>query len=269
MLLESIFITRGGFWGEEYDFKLLFAVVALVICLFDWKWKERKDYFWIFLTSFIFWSLIELILQLIGIRDMPNRYLFGMEIPVWLSIPLQGLAEGTTVGIMAIFITDLYLDKKTRKYSYLVFTIVVVLIILIMFSHGIYIPNVGGDVPSRRDVFPIWELIIIVITIPVIYWLITTDKDARKRGYYMFVTMFILGCIWYLFYWLSGQRWVEIGTRNLDGTYSNLRRAPLFIEILVMLYNALVEIALIYMPFLAIPYLLGLIKTDLPPNHHK
>jgi hypothetical protein len=55
---------------------------------------------------------------------------------------------------------------------------------------------------------------------------------------------------------------VEIGTKNPDGTYSNLRRAEPIVEFSVIIYNAVVEIALIYMPFLAIPYLLGLIKSE-------
>ena len=262
MFFESIFIVRGGFWGEEYDFKLLFAAIAICIVIFDWKWKGRKDYFWVFLISFIFWSSVELALNLSGIRDMPSRDLFGVEIPLWLSVPLQGLAEGTTVGIMGLFITDLYIDKKTRKYSFLMFGIIIILIILVLFSHGIYTPNVGGDVPSRRDVLPIWELIIIILVLPVIYWLVKTDNMARRRGFCMFIIMFILGCIWYLVYWLSGQRWAEIGTKNPDGTYSNLQRAPPLIEFLVIIYNAVVEIALIYTPFLAIPYLLGLIKSE-------
>ncbi|MHA1292039.1 MAG: hypothetical protein ACTSQJ_05155 [Promethearchaeota archaeon] len=262
MLLESIFIVRGGFWGEEYDYKLLFAAIAIFICILDWKWKDRKDYFWVFVISFIFWSSVEFALQITGIRDMPNRYLFGARISPWFSIPLQGLAEGTTVGIIALFIADLYLDKNTKKFSFLVLGIIVVLITLIMFSHGIYTPNIGGNVPSRREVFPIWELFIIILIAPAIYWIITTDNISRKRGIYMFITMFILGCVWYLMYWLSGQRWVEIGTKNPDGTYSNLQRAPPLLEFLVILYNSFVEISLIYMPFLALPYLLGLIKPE-------
>ncbi|MFX0101181.1 MAG: hypothetical protein ACFFCS_16520 [Candidatus Hodarchaeota archaeon] len=254
--MESIFVTRGGFWGEEYDFKLLFTIVAISICIIDWKWKGRKDYFWVFLTGFIFWSLVELSLQLTGIREMPNKYLFGAVIPMWISIPLQGMSEGVAVGIMGLFITDLYLDRKTRKYSFLTFSSVSVLIFLIMFSHGIYIPNVGGEVPSRRNVFPPWELIIVVLIIPVIYWYIKANKETRRRGLSMFIVMFVLGCIWYLAYWLSGQRWIEIGT--LD----DLRRATPVVEFIVMVYNALVEIALLYMPFLAIPYLLRLIKPD-------
>lgn len=163
---------------------------------------------------------------------------------------------------MVLFITDLYLDEDTRKYSFYVFAAVTIAITMIMFSHGIYTPNVGGDVPSRRDVFPIWELFIIVLVAPAVYWLVKTDPESRKRGLYMFATMFILGCIWFLVYFLSGQRWVEIGTRNPDGTYSNLRRVSPIIELLVIIYIAFVEIALIYMPFIAIPYLLGLIKTE-------
>jgi hypothetical protein len=260
--LESIFIIRGGFWGEEYDFKVLFALVAVIVCVYDWKWKHRKDYFWVFLTGFIFWSLVELLLQQLGIRDMTRRFLFGSEIPMLLSIPLQGLSEGVTVGIIGLLITDLYLKKETKKYSFMVFGMVMIAITLIMFSHGIYEPNIGGDVPSRRNVFPVWELLIIILAAPAIYWIITTDPASRRRGLYMFMVMFILGCAWYLVYWLSGQRWVEIGIKHADGTYSNLRHAGSFLELLVIIYNAFVEIALIYMPFLAIPYLLGLIKPN-------
>ena len=38
MLFESIFIVRGGFWGEEYDFKILFALIAVGITILDWNW---------------------------------------------------------------------------------------------------------------------------------------------------------------------------------------------------------------------------------------
>ena len=262
MLLEGIFVVRGGFWGEEYDFKLLFAAVAIFICVLDYKWKKRKDYLWVFLVGFIFWSSIEFALQVTGIREMPNRYLFGMQIPFWLAILIQGTAEGVSVGVVGLFITDLYLDEKTRMYSYLVFGIIVVLLFLIMFSHGIYTPNVGGEVPSRREVFPIWEVLIFILSAPAIYWFIKAKKPVKKRAFFMFLVMFLLGSIWYLFYWLSGQRWVEIGTQNPDGSYSNLRRAEPFLEFLVMLYNAVVEIALIYMMFLAIPYLLHLIEPE-------
>ena len=85
----------------------------------------------------------------------------------------------------------------------------------------------------------------------------------------MFLVMFILGSAWYLVYLLSGQRWVEIGTQNTDGSYSNLVRASPLIELLVILYNASVEVALIYVPFLAIPYLLGLIKPEQIKNEQK
>ena len=95
-----------------------------------------------------------------------------------------------------------------------------------MFSHGIYTPNVGGSVPSRREVFPIWELLIFILITPAIYWIITTDYKTRKRGIYMFIMMFILGCIWYLAYWLSGQRWVEIGTNSLMLSRSIIATVP-------------------------------------------
>jgi hypothetical protein len=74
--------------------------------------------------------------------------------------------------------------------------------------------------------------------------------------------MLIIGGAWITFNVLAGQKWVEIGIENPNGTYSNLRRAPLLIEIVVLIYDIIFEIALIYVPFLAIPYMLGLIKEE-------
>ena len=78
----------------------------------------------------------------------------------------------------------------------------------------------------------------------------------------MFFNILIIGGAWISFNVFAGQKWIEIGTANPDGTYSNLRRAPLLIEILVIMYDIVFEIALIFLPFLAIPYMLGLIKQE-------
>lgn len=67
---------------------------------------------------------------------------------------------------------------------------------------------------------------------------------------------------WNFLSWLTGQRWIEVGTKNSDGTYSNLRRADALLEFWAFVYNSIFEKVLVYAPFLAILYLLGLIKSN-------
>ncbi|MGV9173726.1 MAG: hypothetical protein ACOC44_17055 [Promethearchaeia archaeon] len=66
---------------------------------------------------------------------------------------------------------------------------------------------------------------------------------------------------WNLLEWLTGQRWIEMGMINPDGTYSNLVRAPPLIEFLAIAYDTVIEVSLIYIPFLAIPYWFNLINA--------
>lgn len=95
-----------------------------------------------------------------------------------------------------------------------------------------------------------------------IVWYVTTDSEARKRGLMMYVMMVIFIAWWTFLEWLTGQRWIEVGVVNSDGTYSNLRRAPPLIEFGALAFDFVIEVSLIYVPFLAIPYWLKLIKNN-------
>ena len=75
----------------------------------------------------------------------------------------------------------------------------------------------------------------------------------------MYFIMAIFIGFWTLSEWLVGQRWIEVGT-IINGSYSNLRRAEPLIEFLALAYDSMVEVSLIYVPFIAIPYWLKLIK---------
>jgi hypothetical protein len=261
-LLESVFMIRGGYLGEDFSYKLLFTFFTIALVIFDKTRNKRLDYFWVFLFGTMVWMGIEASLQLTGGRIMPNRILFGIELPLWLSLPIQSIAEGSFVAVFSLFITDLILDVNTKKYGIIVLlTTIAILFIIVFFIYGIETPNIGGQVASRRNIFKIGSVIVVgTICGVAVYWLITTAPIPRERGLFMFLFMLIIASAWIIFNVFAGQKWVEIGIENPDGTYSNLRRAPILIEIAVFIYDILFEIALIYVPFLAIPYMLGLIK---------
>jgi hypothetical protein len=276
MLFESIFMIRGGFFGYDFSIKLIITLFAISLCYYDWRKNEKRlDYFWVFLIGTLIWSLAELLLQLVGIRELQEKYLFGIDITswFWLTIPLQGMSEGAFVAVLSLFVGDRILNREKRKegkiglfifLGYIIIRYGIVYSILFSMGSNFLNVNVGDlDVPSRRDIFTIPSLIYLAVFIaPFIYWYIRTNKQARKRANFMLAIMLINISLWTILEWLTGQRWIEVGIKTSEGTYLYLSRAPALVEFLALAFDVIVEIALMYMPFLAIPYLLGLIKPE-------
>lgn len=267
MLFESIFMIRGGTFGEDFGNKLIMSVIGLLLCFYDYKINDkRKDYFWVFLFGTLIWSGIELLLQFQGTRALQQKYFFGINVTnaLWLTIPLQGMSEGAFVAVIGVFIGDRLLNVDKRKEGIISLAICLGLVSLILLR-GINFTNVVccKDVPSRRNMFTIGAVIfIILMCLIAVVWLLTTDSESRKRGLLMYLVMVVFIAVWTLNEWLTGQRWIEIGTIHSDGSYSGLRRAPAHIEFLALFYDVVVEVSLIYIPFLAIPYWLKLIRSE-------
>jgi len=78
----------------------------------------------------------------------------------------------------------------------------------------------------------------------------------------MFFAGLIYSICWTLSEWVIGQRWIEVGIQNPSVTNSNLRRADPLLEFSALAYDTIIEMALVNTAFLAIPYLLKLIKSE-------
>jgi len=263
--MEHIFMIRGGMgagsFGTDFNMKIYMVVATLVMCIYDWRKNGRKDYFWVFLVGWGIWTLAELFLQVSGRRVMMHRYLFGMDLPLWLSIPIQGAAEGGTVAIIGIFIGDRLSWKRTRTAAALLAAVLAALLIWSSLRGGIQAPNVGGEVPSRRDMFMPVPLIFLAFMVYIdIRFFLKATTGQRARGLYMLGVMIVLSAFWTLGEWMAGTRWIEVGTPD------NLRRAPGMVEFAALSFDVIVEIALAYLPFFALPCRWGLIgdSDDVP-----
>ncbi len=49
---------------------------------------------------------------------------------------------------------------------------------------------------------------------------------------------------------------------NTDDEYGNTKRAPWYVEHFILCYDAIVEIAIIYIPFLSVPIALGWVQKE-------
>ena len=49
ILINGIFIIRGGFFGFDWTHKLFYLLGGIALCIYDWKKNKRKDYFWVYL----------------------------------------------------------------------------------------------------------------------------------------------------------------------------------------------------------------------------
>ena len=253
----SIYMIRDGIFGDSFEVKLIMALAAILACLYDYTKNKRYDYFWVFLFGTLVWTIVEIVLQVIGTRVYEQAYLLGMELPISFSALLQGTSEGAAVAILGVFIGDRLMNKATRKKAVVIFTAVTGAMVLLSLLNANAEKNIGGDVLSRRDMFTAESILFIaVMSLIAIVWFWRALPYERKRGLYMYLSMAAYAIFWTIGEVFSNTRWIEVGG---DGVY---QRASLPVEIFALSYDIFIEIALIYVPFLAAPYFLNLIKVS-------
>ena len=264
--MTEIYIIRGGFFGWEFTLKLLYVILGLILCIYDWKKNKRKDYFWVLIFGTLLYVGSETMLFFFGGRVMQEKILLGLDVTSmpWLWIPLLAIGDVVVLAVISLFFADRIRNSETRKKWGIIFIIWVfirdVLPYLIIFSLGDTFATVSkGDplIPSRRNMIETGTLIALSSLVVLgLIWFFRTDKNSRTRGLYMLGVMLILMTVWTLGEWFAGQRWIEIGPEG-SPTY-----APPLIQVGMLLYDIIVEMGLFTLCFLAFPSFLKLIKSE-------
>ena len=121
MLFENIFMIRGGAFGTDFGIKLIFSIITILICIYDWKTNDKRlDYFWVFLTATLILIMAEVMMQTTGIRAIREKYLFGIDITtwLWLTIPLQAISEIAYVAIVGVLFGENNEGRKSKTMDY-------------------------------------------------------------------------------------------------------------------------------------------------------
>ena len=262
---DGIFMIRGGFFGFDWTLKLIYLIGGLILCIYDWKKNNRKDYFLVYLFGASLYIGSEVMLFLFGGRVMQDKLLFGMNITSmpWLWIPIMAIADVVVLGVIALFFADRIRNPETRRrwiYYFVIWLLLRdVLPYVFLYISGSSFASVPiGDplIYSRRNMIETGTIIALsIIIITTLFWFFRADKESKKRGLYMVAVMVTMMTVWSCGEWLAGQRWIEAGPEN--GPWS--LATPLQ-SIGMFAYDIVIEMGLFTLSFLALPSLFKLIK---------
>lgn len=246
-----VYLIRNGQFAEDYGFKLILTLIALVVCIVLSILRKKYDYLAVFFTGIIIWSLFEIIMTAVGVRIIVEGYLFKphLELHWVIASILRGTSEGAVVAIVGIIFGDYIPKKKTWKYALPAGLLLIGYFMFRTLRNGLATRDVGGLVSSRREVFA-WPSVLFFATFvvfTVIWFIFSKDPKLRKRALSMFVTVLIFATLWAVAQYFANTRWIEIDTGG-----SFVEASPI-ITILVFAWDLIIEVALCYVAFYTIP----------------
>lgn len=255
---DSVFMIRDAMFGRDFTPKLATAVIAVALVVWDAVRHKRLDYVWVFSFGTVIWGSAEAFLHLQGIRDMPVRTLFEQQLSLPFSYLLQGMAEGAFVAVVGLFIGDRLLVPAVRRRAMVGLAITLLVIASATLRSSRRTEGLG-EVASRRDLLnpTALGLLLVVVVISVVF--IWKWAPWRPRTSAMFGVMLVVATVWTVTQVALGGRWVEVGS-----VATGFRDAGTLVTVLALAFDVVIEIAVTYVPFLAIPVMLRLMRDPTP-----
>ena len=246
-----VYLIRNGQFAEDYGFKLILTLIALVVCIVLSILRKKYDYLAVFFTGIIIWSLFEIIMTASGVRFIVEGYLFKPHIVLnWIIASiLRGSSEGAVVAIVGIIFGDYIPRKKTWKFALPAGLLLIGYFMFRTLNNSLVARDVGGAVSSRREVFawPSVLLFAIFMVFNIVWFIYSKDPKLRKRALSMFVTILMFATLWSVSQYFANTRWIEIDTGG-----SFVEASPI-ITILIFAWDLIIEVALCYVAFYTIP----------------
>ena len=256
-IATPVYMVRGGEFGVDFGPKLWISVIAMALVAWDVVRRRRADYVYVFLLGAVTWTAVEFVLQASGMRRMPDRQLFGLPLPLPLSALIQGTAEGAAIAVLAIFVGDRVVDRNGRLLTALCF----LLSCLFVATHTLWdSPFAAADPPvtSRRNMvaFPALLFLAALILVDAVFWV--RCVRLRPRAIAMLSVLLLFGTAWTLGQISAGTRWIELP----GATVGSFERASRGVSTMAFGFDIVVEIGLAYLPFFALPAMLGWLPEE-------
>ena len=243
-----------------FETRVLLMLIALAISLFFAFKKEDNNYIVIFISSTIFFGIVELILSSLGMRaESWTVMVFGVVIPTYLTWLFQGLGEGAIYGVSGFLFLDMYLkrdDEKEFKLRRNLFIITMIIVFICSIIVGIL-----GSTKPITSVRPMFGVVAILYLSLVIIISLGLAKFVAFEGFLKDLKNYLIGS--FIFIVVNLEPMHILGTRYIGVlTNGNVTYADPIYQVLIMLLSYLIEIVIPRAHYLVIPVVLGLIKLE-------
>lgn len=252
-----VYMVRGSAFGSEFNFKLALCLVTVGLVAWDRYRNKRWDYAWVLLVGAVLLTLAEIYMQLRGTRSLPDRVLFGRELPLAVSALLQGISEGAFVAVFGLFFADRILQRKSRKQALVGLGLTMCLVALLVVLRAAHSDS-SGQAAGRRDIAAVGPLMLLVLVLAFDTWFWWRRPQFRRRSLLMAAAMLALVATWTVTSTLTGGRWVKVP----GATSGSFQRASAAVSISALTFDVVFEVVMASVPFFAIPALLGLMKPS-------
>lgn len=255
-LWQPLYIIRGGQFGVDFTPKIVWIAIGIVLVLWDRRARRSWDALWVFLAGTLLVGGMEGYLQATGNRIMPERSLFGQPLPFALSLPLQAVAEGGTISVLALFIGDRLRRPDSRGLGWWLLGIACAGILLREWRALATLDAIA--VYSRRSLLSPGSLLFLpaVVLWNGVFFLRHPSQRARLAG--MAGVLLLLAGLWTLAQSLIGVRWIETAGPSPDSYV----RADLPTTFAALTFSIVVEVTLVLVLPYTLPAALGLIRPD-------
>lgn len=220
------YMIRNGYLGPEYSSKIVSAVLALIMVVYDGLTRKRWDYLITFCVGTILWIILEFVLLQTGVREYQAGYLGGKELGFWSATIIRCMQECGFLMVYGMFNGDRLCDcmkgKKNRPTTChsmielaVVFVLLTVSSVSNMLSGKKEFRAVGSpDVAGRRNMTQPASVALFcgMTVICIVFILICKSKKfflRRTIGQTIFYT-WVTG-LGMLIEYFCNARWVEVG----------------------------------------------------------
>ena len=246
--MTELHVNRFGADCDRYFYRLLWIMLAIIICILHYLDSGKVEYFMSFLFNSALFSLGEYLRYQIHKKGniISGGYISDMPISNNTAVLMRGIGENGAYLILGLSLADIHLN--TINDALFANTICILCIVLFVsyliftYKHSPYCyPMNKCKVYSNRDALSFRSLRFFgVMTFIFVLCLLLINSVKQNgdvlflRSYYTFIYCSVTVLIWNLFGCFVGSRYCSLDSNGE-------KYPPLFIQLLGLTYSSFIE----------------------------
>jgi hypothetical protein len=239
---NKYYIIRTGDFAINGNKKIMYSLVALILCADDYYTNHSLDCLFIMTGSSIVWTIIEGCLHISNTRIIKPMFVSysnkQIEIPKYMGICLQGIQEGGVVSTFGLYFGDRMFNSK--------YVILYNLLVTYMVGN-MSKKQTNNEILSKRQINTP-SLIVLMGGITIYNGIsIYNHPEHIARELMMCASMFYISSVWTIVSYYKGFRKVEVQEYNSN---RYIVKQPNLIDTFCVLgYDVVFEICIAYLTF--------------------